>query len=120
MTSGEQQEGLASLIAASNLISEEVEVGTVVSTNLLKKDSVWDDSNVNTRTINKTEPYNAFKAIKSAFKAAVKYSLTTIVVYSGGGKGLQINCSEDGKQSRGKCKCSLHIVARRVRIDYFA
>jgi hypothetical protein len=119
MTNNQQQEnqqfqrGFASLIAASDFLEVE---DAVPPKNMLVKDSVWEAS---TLVDEANTPFNAFKAIKSAFKIAVLYGLSTIVVYSGGTKGLQVNCSEDRKQSRGKCKCSLHIIAKRVRMNSF-
>jgi len=94
---------------------------TVVAKNVLVKGSIWEDSNPNLPKVliaNEEESFNAFKAIQSAFKSALLHSsLTTKVACSGGINGLQINCSEDEKKSRRKCICSLHIVAKRVRID---
>ena len=108
-----EEEGFATLIAASDFIEVE---GAEAPKNMLVKNSVWDRYNF---IDGAAQSFNAFRAIKSEFKTVVLYGLSTIVVYSGGSKGLQINCSEDRKQSRGNCKCSLHIVARRVRIASF-
>jgi len=57
-----------------------------------------------------------FKSIKRIFLISVfqEYQvMSTCTVFSGGKNGLQINCAEDGTKGRKRCRCSLHIVARR-------
>ena len=87
--------------------------------NALVSGSVWSHhSNSEEGIEHKIINFNVFATIKFEFLSSVfnmyQY-MTTIIVYSGGIKGLQINCAEDGKVGRKYCRCSLHIIARRVK-----